>query len=105
MVTRRAEKRRFGRGGGSGAGTVGAGIAMCFADAGMPVLLFEREEAALERGLARIKSLYEGMAKKGRISAEAAAERTGLISGTLAMRRNAARYREIWDVQRLKRTT
>uniref|UniRef100_UPI003B52F9E7 3-hydroxyacyl-CoA dehydrogenase NAD-binding domain-containing protein n=1 Tax=Roseovarius indicus TaxID=540747 RepID=UPI003B52F9E7 len=84
-ISRDIEKRQIAQGAVIGAGTMGAGIAMCFANAGIPVLLFEREEAALERGLARIKSLYEGMAKKGRISAEAAAERTGLISGTLAM--------------------
>jgi 3-hydroxyacyl-CoA dehydrogenase len=43
-----------------GAGTMGGGIAMCFANAGIPVTIVEMEQAALDRGLARIKALYAG---------------------------------------------
>ena len=42
-----------------GAGTMGGGIAMCFADAGLPVTLVERESSALAAGLNKIKANYE----------------------------------------------
>ena len=68
-----------------GAGTMGAGIAMCFANAGIAVRLIEREQAALERGLARVQSTYADLAKRGRLSEEAAANRKALISGGLSL--------------------
>ena len=59
-----------------GAGTMGGGIAMCFANAGIPVTVIETEAGALERGLDRVKGLYAGSAKRGSIT-EAAARRAG----------------------------
>ena len=56
-----------------GAGTMGGGIAMCFANAGIPVTVIETEQAALDRGLGRIGELYAGSAKRGSITAEQAA--------------------------------
>src|SRR4029077_8799555 len=53
-----------------GAGTMGAGIAMCFADAGIPVQILESSAAALDKGLARIEGLYQEMVQKGRIRPE-----------------------------------
>src|SRR5690606_24730120 len=50
-----------------GAGTMGGGIAMNFANAGIPVYLLEIEQAALDRGLDTIRRNYENSAKKGRI--------------------------------------
>ena len=66
-----------------GAGTMGGGIAMCFANAGIPVTVIETEQAALDRGLGRIAELYAGSAKRGSITAEQAATRRGLIDGAL----------------------
>jgi 3-hydroxyacyl-CoA dehydrogenase len=66
-----------------GAGTMGGGIAMCFANAGIPVTVVEAEQAALDRGLGRVGELYEGSAKRGSITAEQARERRGRIEGAL----------------------
>ncbi len=62
-----------------GAGTMGAGIAMCFANAGIPVRLTDQDPAALERGVKNIRQNYENSVKRGRISAEACEQRQGLI--------------------------
>jgi 3-hydroxyacyl-CoA dehydrogenase len=43
-----------------GAGTMGGGIAMCFANAGIPVTMIETDRAALERGLATVRKNYQG---------------------------------------------
>ena len=53
-----------------GAGTMGGGIAMSYASAGIPVLLKEADEPALQRGLATIRKNYESAVAKGRLSAE-----------------------------------
>ena len=65
-----------------GAGTMGGGIAMVLANAGMPVLLKEMDQAALDRGLATIKSNYATSVKRGRFSQEAADERFNRITPT-----------------------
>jgi 3-hydroxyacyl-CoA dehydrogenase len=65
-----------------GAGLMGGGIAMNFANAGIPVTMLEISQPALDKGLASISSIYQGMVKKGRISAEEAERRTSLITGT-----------------------
>ena len=75
--------RRVERAAVIGAGTMGGGIAMCFANAGIPVTVIETEQAALDRGLGRIGELYQGSAKRGSITAEQAATRRGLIEGAL----------------------
>jgi 3-hydroxyacyl-CoA dehydrogenase len=67
-----------------GAGTMGGGIAMVFANAGIPVLLKEADQAALDRGLATIKSNYANSVKRGRFSQEAADERFNRITPTLS---------------------
>jgi 3-hydroxyacyl-CoA dehydrogenase len=66
-----------------GSGTMGGGIAMCFANAGLPVLLLDTDEAALQRGLATIGRNYDSMVKRGRIDAAEKARRMALIRGTL----------------------
>ena len=68
-----------------GAGTMGGGIAMCFANAGIPVTVIEMEQGALDRGMARIKELYAGSAKRGSISASEAEARAGRISGQVGL--------------------
>jgi len=66
-----------------GAGTMGVGIAMAFANAGIPVRLVEREPAALDRGLALIRNNYEVTAGKGKLSRSDMEARIGRITPTL----------------------
>ncbi|MBV8536338.1 MAG: enoyl-CoA hydratase/isomerase family protein [Alphaproteobacteria bacterium] len=66
-----------------GAGTMGSGIAICFANAGIPVTVIEANEAALERGLAGIRKTYASQVERGRLSPAARDERVAKISGRL----------------------
>lgn len=66
-----------------GAGTMGGGIAMSFANAGIPVLLKETEQSALDRGLATIRKNYETSVKRGRFTQQFMDERMQLIKPTL----------------------
>ena len=66
-----------------GAGTMGGGIAMVFANAGIPVLLKEADEAALDRGLANIHKNYASSVKRGRFTQQFVDERLKLIRPTL----------------------
>ena len=68
-----------------GAGTMGGGIAMNFANAGIPVTLVETQQAALDRGLAVVRKNYENSAKRGRFTAEQVEQRMGLLTGSLSM--------------------
>lgn len=63
-----------------GAGTMGGGIAMALANAGIPVLLKDTEQAALDRGMAAIRKNYERSVKSGRLTAQAAEERIARIT-------------------------
>jgi 3-hydroxyacyl-CoA dehydrogenase len=65
-----------------GAGTMGGGIAMSYANAGIPVLLKDVDEAALQRGLSVIRKNYESSLAKGRISAEELERTLALITPT-----------------------
>jgi 3-hydroxyacyl-CoA dehydrogenase len=66
-----------------GAGTMGGGIAMVLANAGIPVLLKETDQAALDRGLATIKLNYANSVKRGRFTQQDADERLKRITPTL----------------------
>ena len=66
-----------------GAGTMGGGIAMVFANAGIPVLLKETDQEALERGLANIEKNYANSIKRGRFTQQFVDERLKLIRPTL----------------------
>jgi len=66
-----------------GAGTMGGGIAMNFANVGLPVTLVEMRQDALDRGLAVIRKNYESSAAKGRLTMDQVNERMALIRGTL----------------------
>jgi 3-hydroxyacyl-CoA dehydrogenase len=66
-----------------GAGTMGGGIAMNFANAGIPVLLKETEQAALDRGMNTIRKNYENTMKKGRLTQQQMDDRLALIKPTL----------------------
>lgn len=67
-----------------GAGTMGAGIAMCFASAGIPVTLLEQKEEALNRGLATISSNYGRSVSKGKLSDAQKQANMSLITGSLS---------------------
>ena len=67
-----------------GGGTMGGGIAMCFANVGVPVTMLEISDEALERGLGIIRRNYAGTVQKGRMSETEMQERLQLISGTTA---------------------
>jgi 3-hydroxyacyl-CoA dehydrogenase len=62
-----------------GAGTMGGGIAMACANAGISVLLKETEQAALDRGMAAIRKNYDSSVKKGRFSQAVMDQRMALI--------------------------
>jgi len=66
-----------------GAGTMGGGIAMVFANAGIPVLLQEVDRETLDRGLAKIRKNYATSVERGRFTPEFVAERMKLIEPTL----------------------
>jgi 3-hydroxyacyl-CoA dehydrogenase len=65
-----------------GAGTMGGGIAMNFANAGIPVTIVERDQASLDRGLVVVRKNYERSASRGSIPPEAVDERMALITGS-----------------------
>jgi 3-hydroxyacyl-CoA dehydrogenase len=66
-----------------GAGTMGGGIAMCFANAGIPVTVIETDRAALERGLATVRRNYESSASRGGLNAADVETRMARITGAL----------------------
>lgn len=64
-----------------GGGTMGGGIAMCFANVGVPVTIVETTVELLTAGLARIESTYQTSVQRGTLGAEVAEKRLALISG------------------------
>jgi 3-hydroxyacyl-CoA dehydrogenase len=66
-----------------GSGTMGGGIAMVFANAGIPVLLKDVDAAALELGMAKIRKNYASSVQRGRFSQEFVDERLRLITPAL----------------------
>jgi 3-hydroxyacyl-CoA dehydrogenase len=67
-----------------GAGTMGGGIAMACANAGLTVRLKDSSQAALDAGLARITKNYESSVQRGRLTAQAVQERRARIRPQLA---------------------
>lgn len=67
-----------------GAGTMGCGISMVFANAGIPVLLKDLDQAALDRGLSTIRKNYTASVKRGRLTEHEVEERLKLIRPTLS---------------------
>jgi 3-hydroxyacyl-CoA dehydrogenase len=65
-----------------GAGTMGGGIAMNFANAGIPVTVVEMAQEALDRGLGVVRKNYEATAARGRLTPADVEKRMGLIQGT-----------------------
>jgi 3-hydroxyacyl-CoA dehydrogenase len=66
-----------------GAGTMGGGIAMNFANAGIPVTVLEMKQEALDKGLGTIRRNYENSLKKGKLTQDKLDARMGLITPTL----------------------
>lgn len=66
-----------------GAGTMGAGIAMTFANAGIPVILLDTTQAALDQGLAAIRANYAATLKKGKLTQEQFEQRLALVGASL----------------------
>ena len=67
-----------------GAGTMGGGIAMNFANVGIAVTIVEMKQEALDKGLGIIRKNYENSAKKGRITPQQVEDRMALITGSLS---------------------
>jgi 3-hydroxyacyl-CoA dehydrogenase len=67
-----------------GVGTMGRGIAMSFAQAGLPVTLLEMSDDALQNGLAAIRGHYESQVVSGKLAASDAAKIIALIQPGLA---------------------
>jgi len=65
-----------------GGGTMGGGIAMCFAGVGIPVVLVEVDDEALERGLGIIRKNYSITVQKGKLSEDKMEQLISTISGT-----------------------
>ena len=73
-----------------GCGTMGTGIAMCFANAGIPVIVTESEQGMLDRGMKMIRKNYASTVSKGRMTEEEAEARLALIEPTLEFERISA---------------
>ncbi len=69
-----------------GAGTMGGGIAMCFANAGIPVTLIDTAAEPLARGMATIEKNYRNTAARGGITASEADQRIALITGEVGIK-------------------
>ena len=67
-----------------GAGTMGGGIAMNFLNAGLPVVMLEMKQEALDRGVATIRKNYESQLKKGKLKADKYEQRMALLKTTLS---------------------
>ena len=70
-----------------GCGTMGSGIAMCFANAGIPVIVTESKQDMLDRGMEMIRKNYTSTVSKGRMSGDEAEARLTLIKPTLELER------------------
>ena len=66
-----------------GAGSMGGGIAMCFANAKIPCVFVEADDSALVRGLSLVRRNYEASAAKGKITFAQVEERMAIITGSL----------------------
>ena len=66
-----------------GAGTMGGGIAMNFLNAGLPVVMLEMKQEALDKGVATIRKNYEAQVKKGKLKQDKFDARMALLSTTL----------------------
>ena len=84
-IPKETEKKQINEIGVIGAGTMGGGIAMNFANAGLPVTIIEQSQEKLDKGIGIIRKNYENTASKGRISLEDVEQRMNLISGDISI--------------------
>ena len=63
-----------------GSGTMGGGIAMCFANAGIPVHIIDQDQENLDRGISVIEKNYDFMVNRGRLTSEQKESIFGSIS-------------------------
>ncbi|HEY5795601.1 MAG TPA: 3-hydroxyacyl-CoA dehydrogenase NAD-binding domain-containing protein [Bosea sp. (in: a-proteobacteria)] len=68
-----------------GAGTMGGGIAMCFANAGIPVTLIEQEQAQIDNGMNRVAAIYEMSVTRGSLTPQKRDERLALITPAVGL--------------------
>jgi 3-hydroxyacyl-CoA dehydrogenase len=66
-----------------GAGTMGGGITMCFLNAGVPVVLLEMKQEAIDRGVGIIRKNYEAQVAKGKLAQDKYEQRMSLLTTTL----------------------
>ena len=66
-----------------GAGTMGGGIAMNFLNAGIPVVMLEMKQEALDKGVGTMRKNYEAQVKKGKLKQDKLNQRLGMLSTTL----------------------
>ena len=83
-LDKRVARREVGTVGIIGAGTMGGGIAMNFLNVGVPVVLKEMSQDALDRGIGVIRRNYENTASKGRLTMEQVEQRMALLRPTLS---------------------
>lgn len=74
--------KEIASGGIIGVGTMGRGIAMAFANAGIPVTILDIDQAAVDKGVEAIRGEYERRVKKGRMTGDEVAQRMSLIAGS-----------------------
>jgi len=77
-----AQPRKLDKVGIVGGGTMGAGIAVSALDAGLPVVMVERDDASIARGQANVEKVYDGLIKKGRMTPEAKTAVMARFSGS-----------------------
>jgi 3-hydroxyacyl-CoA dehydrogenase len=82
-VTADTPRRPVARAAVIGAGTMGGGIAMAFADAGIPVTLLDASQDALDRALAAVRAHYDGAVGKGRLTPALLDRRMALVGTTV----------------------
>lgn len=68
-----------------GAGTMGGGIAMCFANAGIKVTLIETQQAQIDNGMNRIAAIYDMSVKRGSLTQERRDQRLALITPAVGL--------------------
>ena len=81
-----------------GAGTMGGGIAMNFLNAGIPVVMLEMKQEALDKGLGIIRKNYDAQVKKGKLKQDKLDQRMAALTSTLDVDRIAAFTKRPQDV-------
>ena len=84
-IPKETEKLQIKKVGIIGAGTMGGGIAMNFANADIPVTIIEQSQERLDKGIGIIRKNYENTANKGRISIDDVEKRMNLINGDISI--------------------